>query len=158
MEEIIILGATIDVSTTFKLVVTIIRLILATCVLTCIIYLEIKSIIRDIEDIKYEKIYRQRIKRRKLAIKDSDILMISKFALTIYTIRENYEESYKRKSIIDNKEKAIYEILSKYTKEKDGQDRIYGAFLFCLYPDCTRDVKNYISRVKNRLRELGYEK
>lgn len=88
------------------------------------------------------------------SIEEKAIWEIAKFALNI--VSENYKEEV-WDCIIDNDEKAIYEILDKYTKDKDEQNKIYGAFLHCQYLDCDKDIYGYVPRVINRLEKLGYK-
>lgn len=87
-------------------------------------------------------------------MESEDIWKIAKFALNI--ISENYKEE-PWDCIIDNDERAIYEILNKYTKDKDEQNKIYGVFLHCQYLDCDKDIYGYVPRVINRLEKLGYK-
>lgn len=53
-------------------------------------------------------------------IESENIWEIAKFALNI--VSENYKEE-PWDCIIDNDERAIYEILNKYTKDKDEQNK-----------------------------------
>lgn len=94
------------------------------------------------------------MKLKVFKIESEDIWEIAKFALNI--VSENYKEE-PWDCIIDNDEKAIYEILDKYTKDKDEQYKIYGAFLHCQYLDCDKDIYGYVPRVINRLKKLGYK-
>lgn len=87
-------------------------------------------------------------------MESEDIWKIAKFALNI--VSENYKEE-PWDCIIDNDERAIYEILNKYTKDKDEQNKIYGAFLHCQYLDCDKDIYGYVPKVINRLEKLGYK-
>lgn len=87
-------------------------------------------------------------------MKSEDIWEIAKFALN--KVSENYKEE-PWDCIIDNDERAIYEILNKYTKDKDEQNKIYSAFLHCQYLDCDKDIYGYVPRVINRLEKLGYK-
>lgn len=58
-------------------------------------------------------------------MESEDIWEIAKFALNI--VSENYKEE-PWDCIIDNDERAIYEILNKYTKDKDEQNKILVRF------------------------------
>ena len=94
------------------------------------------------------------MKLKVFKMKSEDIWEIAKFTLNI--VSENYKEE-PWDCIIDNDERAIYEILNKYTKDKDEQNKIYGAFLHCQYLDCDKDIYGYVPRVINRLKKLGYK-
>lgn len=93
-------------------------------------------------------------KNEVFKMENEDIWAIAKFALNV--VSENYKEE-PLDCIIDNDEKAIYEILDKYTKDKDEQNKIYGAFLHCQYLDCDKDIYGYVPRVIKRLEKLGYK-